>query len=301
MPSVTRETVAPTKRIRISEAQKYILVATVGASIILGATLCAIMRFSEQISFNNKILGAQDEAIRNYTSAIQTTGLCAKPAGDRNTYTDDELKKCNPATVSINEIPNTLKAKILTDLAANQDLNAVQKEADETCVNPNSKEGKNYTYEELRQNYNDAVQKGNEVEIANANNLMQTCSALRIIPDALPSVKNEDALLASLDRIFRISGWSPESLSPGGSSNTGSSNKGLNSLLVSLSVKADSAKTMNVLHNIEHSIRDFDISRATIKWSGEDTLSLQASATAYYVSEATIEQGTQTVTPGDDK
>ncbi len=286
------------KRVRISEAQKYTLLAVLGASVILGVTISLMVHFLDQISFNNKILGAQDDAIKNFTSAIKTTGLCTSPKGD--TYTDDELNQCNPSTIAVAQIPGTLKSNILTDLAANSDLNSVQKETDSNCINPQSEEGKNYTYDELSQLYNEAVQGGNEDEIDRANSLMQNCSALRIIPDALPAFKNEEALLASLNKLFIVSDWEPESLSPGGSSSTKPS-KGLNALSVNLSIEADSATTMTVLHNIERSIREFDINRATIEWSGENTLALQANATAYFMTESSIEQSPETVKPGDDK
>ncbi len=297
MPSLSN-VAALSKRARISTAQKYMLLAVLISSVMLGVTLSLMVHFINQISFNNKVLGAQDEEIRNFTSTIETTGLCTSPKGD--TYSDDELKKCNPATIEIGQIPNTLKSNILTDLAANEDLNSVQKETDLNCINPNNKDGKNYTYEEIRQVYNDAVKGGNEDEIDQADNLMQSCSALRIIPDALPSFKNEEALLASLNKLFNVSDWEPESLSPGGTSVNTSSNKGLNALSVSLSVEADSATTMRVLHNIERSIREFNISRATIEWGGENTLALQAAATAYYMGESSIEQTTRTIKPGDD-
>lgn len=291
--------VALGKRARISEAQKYMLLSVLGASIVLGITLALLVRFMQQISFNNKILGEQDQAINNYTTAIKTTGLCTSPKD--KTYTDEELNRCDPSTIQISQIPNTLKSKVLTDLAANEDLNAVPKEASSACINPDNKDGKAYTYKELSEKLDKATQKGNKEEIEKATALMQNCSALRIIPDALPSFRNEEALLASLNKLFLDSGWQPESLSPGGTSTSTGLQKGLNALSVSLTVEADSETTMNVLHNIERSIREFNIRNATIEWGSENSLSLQASATAYYVNESSILQTTKTIKPGDDK
>lgn len=298
MPLQAKE-IALGKRARISEAQKYMLLTVLGASVVLGITLALVVHLLQQLNFNNKILGEQDSAIRNYTTAIQTTGLCTKPSGE--TYSDDDLKKCDPSTIQISQIPNTLKSKVLTELAANEDLNSVPKEASSSCINPKSDDGKAYTYKELSDGLEKATKSGNKEEIEKATALMQNCSALRIIPDALPSFRNEEALLASLNKLFIDSGWQPESLSPGGTSTSTGLQKGLNALSVSLTVEADSETTMNVLHNIERSIREFNIRNATIEWGSENSLSLQASATAYYVNESSILQTSKIIKPGDDK
>ena len=56
---------------------------------------------------------------------------------------------------------------------------------------------------------------------------------------------------------------------------------------------------MNVLDNIERSIREFDIERATIEWGSNNTLTLQAQATAYYMDESTVTETTQTLKAED--
>ena len=122
---------------------------------------------------------------------------------------------------------------------------------------------------------------------------------MRVIPDALPAFKNEEALLASLNKLFIESGWQPESLSPSGSSSASTLVPGLNDISVSLSVEADTGTTMNVLNNIERSIREFDIERATIEWGSNNTLNLQAQATAYYMDESTITETTKTIKAED--
>ena len=132
---------------------------------------------------------------------------------------------------------------------------------------------------------------------------IKTCSALRIIPDALPSFKNEEALLASLNRIFNLSGWSPESLSPSGDASSEDEESaiaaGLNPIELNLSIEADTGTTMNVLGNIERSIREFDINQATIEWSGDNSLTLKGRGTAYYVDESTVNESSTTITGGD--
>ena len=286
---------ALTKRAKISESQKYMLMAVFAASIVLGITLAAMVHFFQQISFNTKIISAEDESLKAFSQAIKTTGTCTSPKSD--IYNNEELNACNPTSIEISRIPNTLRYNILNNLAANQDLNSVPKETNSSCINPDN--NKNYTYEELLNMYNKAASENDTAKLDTATNLLKSCSALRIIPDALPAFRNEEALLASLNKLFIESDWQPESLSPGGLATSSNLPKGLNALSVNLSIEADSGTTMSVLHNIERSIREFNIERATIEWSGEDTLSLQAAATAYYMNTSSIVQSKQTIKPGD--
>ena len=276
------------KRAKISEAQQYMLLSVLGAAIFLGAAIALVVHFVRQISFNTKVIMAEDEAIAAYSKVIESTGICKKPSG--SVYSDEELKKCDPDSIEVSEIPDTLRANILTTLASNEALNSVPKEDDSSCINPST--GKNYTYRELNQIYNDAV---GSAALTAASQLIKSCSALRVIPEALPAYKNEEALLASLNKLFIISNWEPESLSPSGSTSTSGLGVGLNTISVSLSIEADSATTLGVLDNIERSIREFDITRATIEWGSNDTLVLQAQATAYYMDKSTISEETMTI------
>lgn len=276
------------KRAKISEAQQYMLLAVLGASVVLGAAISLVTHFVQQISFNAEVIMAEDQAIVAYSDVIKNVGICKSPRG--SVYSDDELKKCDPDSIETSEIPGTLRANILENLAANEALNSVPKEASSSCINPNT--GKNYTYAELNKIYNDA---NGATELTAASQLIKSCSALRVIPDALPAFKNEEALLASLNKLFIESGWQPESLSPSGSSAASTTIPGLNTLSVNLSVEADTGTTMNVLNNIERSIREFDIERATIEWGSNNTLALRAQATAYYIDESTITETTKTL------
>ena len=190
------------KRAKISQAQQYMLLAVLGASVVLGVTLALMVHFIQQIFFNKRIIMAEEQSIVSYTNAIKTTGICRSPSGD--TYSSEELAKCNPDSIELSQIPNTLRSNILDKLAANTDLNSVPKETNSTCINPDT--DKNYTYEELDQLYNEAASSDNSSELDSASQLIKSCSALRIIPDALPAFKNEEALLASLNKIFIDSG-----------------------------------------------------------------------------------------------
>ncbi len=276
------------KRAKISEAQQYMLLSVLGASIVLGAAISLTINFIQHISFNTKIIMAEEESIAAYSNVIKSIGVCKSPSG--SVYSDDELNRCDPDSIEVSEIPGTLRANIIENLAANEALNSVPKENDSSCINPLT--GKNYTYKELDEIYDEA---NGGSELSAASRLIRSCSALRVIPDALPAFKNEEALLASLNKLFIMSGWEPESLSPSGSTSVVDEEKNLNAISLSLSVEANTGTTMNVLNNIERSIREFNIERATIEWGSNDTLVLQAQATAYYMDESSITETTQTI------
>lgn len=281
---------ALSKKIKISKAQQYIIISVLAASLFLGVAIALVLHFVKLISFNTDVIIAQDKSINSYSHLIQTIGICKAPANG-NTYTIEELNKCNPDSVEVSSVPGSLRAKILTTLADNPALNSVPKNTDTNCIN--SETDKNYTYDELNQIYNDA---NTSEELKSASQLIKTCSALRVIPDALPKHKNEDALLSSLNRLFIISDWEPESISPSDSSSVAAFGTKLNTISVSLSIESSATTTMTVLNNIEHSIREFNIERATIEWSGEDSISLRAQASAYYVNPSTINDTSITIT-----
>ena len=114
----------------------------------------------------------------------------------------------------------------------------------------------------------------------------------------MPAFKNEEALLASLNKLFILSNWEPESISPGGSdSEEIETAAGVETLSVNLTINANASTTMNVLDHIERSVREFDIKSAVIEWSGDDGLDLQARAYAYYVDESSVAESTKTISP----
>ena len=112
----------------------------------------------------------------------------------------------------------------------------------------------------------------------------------------MPAFQNEEALLASLNKLFNISGWEPESISPTGTISVSDLAPGLNTISVNLSIEADTGTTQTILNNIERSIRDFNFNNAVIEWGGDNSLELQANATAYYMDESTIPETTKTIT-----
>lgn len=277
------------KRLKISQAQQHMLLAVLGASIVLGISLALMMDFIKRISFNAQVIGEQNQAIAMYSDTIKHVGICKKPRG--TVYSEDELKKCNPNAVNLSDIPKTLRSEILERLAANPFLSEVPREGYMGCINPETK--KNFTYNELNKIYDEAD--GDE-ELARASDLIKSCSALRVIPDALPAFKNDEALLSSLNKILIMSGWEPKSLSPS-EGGIGEADSETPAIALDLSIEANSEITLKVLANIERSIREFNVRRATVEWSGGGALDLQAQALAYYVNPSYIKEIQKVIKP----
>ena len=273
------------KKLKISKAQQNMLGAVLGASMILGVCLVLALYFMRYIKFNATVIGEKDKAIEGYSNMIKEVGVCKKPTG--KIYSERDLKTCHPNETDVNSVQGTLRSQILVDMAQNKDLEAVGRDTVSICYNSSTKEKYNYKF------WNDKIINAPNEDLREYyTKLFGMCSALRAVPDALPANKNELALMASLDRIFEISSWTPTSLSPGGEIETNI--PGLGAIEVNLTVEADGGTTQNVLSNIEKSIRDFEVNTATIEWNGGQ-LNLSAKATAFYTQEVGLEEYTETV------
>lgn len=279
------------KRAKISQAQQYMILAVLGASIFLGAAIAVVINSINKISFSASVIVAEDQAIVSFSDTIKNIGICPRPSG--KVYSDDELKKCSPNSVSAASVPGTLRANILESMASNSALASVPNENNAACTNPATE--RNYTYKELEEQYSNAE---TDEELSKASNLIKACSALRVIPDALPAYKNEEALLASVDKIFRDSGTEPESLSPTDETDWASFGTNLYTISVRLSKEADTGTINRLLDNVERSIRNLNIERATIEWSSNDTINFQARATAYYMSPSVLTVTDKSIKPG---
>jgi len=149
--------------------------------------------------------------------------------------------------------------------------------------------------------------------------LNRTCTALRVIPDALPSQMNDEATLASLNWLLL---WSDPSIVIDGISGTdvegvtltdkdGSTKEGssLKPTGAAVSINDGSAKVHKALDTIENSIRNFDIASATISWAGgtmserntyiPETIELNATYRAYYSDAVKIEKKTKKICADD--
>lgn len=284
--------VAVGKRAKISEAQQYMLMSVLGAAIILGIAIRLVLHFIDCISFNTKVIMEQEKSIVSYSNIIKDAGICKKPRG--SIYSDDELRKCNPDAIQLSEIPGTLRANILQGLAANKALNSVPKESNSACVNQETQ--KQYTYDELNELYSNA--KTSE-ELQLASTLIKNCSALRIIPEALPAFKNEEALLASVNQLFIASKIEPNGLYPAGTSGTVSYGKSLHSFDVRFLMPEDSTVSdiMTLFDNIQRSVREFRINRANLNIEENGDMEISTQGTAYYMDGSSIAETTVTVKP----
>ncbi len=126
------------------------------------------------------------------------------------------------------------------------------------------------------------------------------CTALRVIPDALPATFNPEALLASLNNIFIKSGTTPESLSPSDTS-TNVGVAGINSIPIALSASGNSSLVSTVLNNIEKSIRTFEMGNVTIEWRGSESILLRGQSAAFYSAEKTAELKTKIIKADDSR
>lgn len=272
------------KRAKITKAQQYMVFAVVGASIFLGATIAVITSSLNKISFSASVISAEDESIAAFSDVIKNIGICQKPKG--SVYSDEELKKCTPNSVSVSSVPGTLRSNIIENMASNMALSSVPNENNASCINPST--NRNYTHAELEQYYDDAVSSEDDSKISGAVALIKSCSALRVIPDALPSYKNQEALLASVDKIYRETGIEPESLSPSDETDWASFGTNLYTIEARVSHESDAATIYRLLSNLERSIRNFNITRATFTWSSNNSLEFQATANAYYMSTSSL-------------
>ncbi|MBQ1528147.1 hypothetical protein IIZ77_00680 [Candidatus Saccharibacteria bacterium] len=279
------KSVAISKRLKIDKAKQNMLLAVAGAAFILGISLVFAVYFLRYIRFNSKVISEKDEAIRSYSSAISDIGICRKPSG--GVYNSAELSSCKPDDVDLNSIPNTLRYNVIMNVSQNEALESVGRTGLPICYD--SSTGKKLSFESLLERYRYAT---TETARENYLNMIGMCSALRVIPDALPSTANALALGASLNKIFQISSYEPEGITPG---EAGESDlPGIGAIGVSLQVESDAETTMRVIDNLEKSIREISIHTARIE-QGANSLNLDASATAYYTEPATLSENIETV------
>lgn len=151
--------------------------------------------------------------------------------------------------------------------------------------------------------------------------VVRTCTALRAIPDALPSSENSEAMLASLNQLLLWSnnggGVSIEGLS--GADTDGVSfvdengtqiQTTMTNIGAALSLEDEATKVKGALDTIESSIRNYDIAAATIEWSGDNydddgvyhpqVITLNASFNAYYSNPVNIQKKSKKICASKD-
>ena len=290
------------KRIKINKIQQEMLLAALGTSLIVGASLVLSIYFIKYIGFNVRVIDEKDKSINAYYQTIKSVGICTTKNKDGK-FSDKDLKECNPESINAADMPGTLRNNVLIGMSEkNNDLEAVSRsKTQNSCYDSDGKRidfAKRYTD---ASSISDADER--EKTRDNAFYMLRMCSSLRVIPDALPASKNDVALLSSLNYIFSESGkQQPESLAPGGTA--ASQIPGLEAMSVSVTNKGDASAITSLLQNIERSIRTFDFQSATISWTesedNERTLELTAQALAYYTNRIEASETTKTIYASKD-
>lgn len=278
--------------LKISKAQQTTLGIVGITAVVVGAGLVLVMNFLKYIDFNGKVIEKQGSAISGYSSSIKNSGACRAPRGKE--YTQEELKNCRPNETDTKEVAGTLRASIMDDASSDTSLESVGRTTLSVCINPETNEP--YSSAELKEKYTYAETSNDQRYYINA---MKICSALRVIPDSLPITKNTEALLASLNKIYIESDWSPSSIAPNNSNNQ-SSFEGLSSIPVVFNNEDDNVSLDQIrvlLGNLGKSIRYFNVLSLRIEIpKGSEKVKFSASAEAYYTSSVESSETTETVT-----
>lgn len=275
------------KRIKITKIQQHMLLAALGTSLVFGVSLVFSIFFTKYIIFNTKVIDEKDKSIANYYTAITNAGVCKKTTNGK--YSDKDLRECDPASLDATELPGTLRYNILVGATNDNNLESVARDSQDICYDENGQK------RDFIESYIDAdTDEGRAAELYK----IRLCSSLRVIPDALPSQQNDAALLSSINKIFLITGFDPDALSPSKTSEP-SPVTGLQVIPVSISVKEDAVRTTKLLQNMEKSIRAFSFQTATITWSGIENgmpkLDLSAQAYAFFTDKITASETTKTI------
>lgn len=279
---------ADTKREKISKAQQLTMLEVLGASLVLGTCLVLMNFIGKYIEFNTRIIAAKNEAIEDYDQTLRNIGIC--PDTDRDgRLSTREIAECDPNSVKTSQVPNSLRYNVMEVMAQNADLESVARKRNNNCYDA---EGKRIDFNEL---YNSATTESERQQLLQATKI---CSSLRVISDALPAQKNTEALMASLNQLFIISNREPENIAPRDDNVTLDELTNVEAIPVTLRVNGDGPTILTVLNNIDRSIRDFDITSATIEWTNAG-LSLTARANAYYMSELWGLESDKTIRAGD--
>lgn len=274
---------AAKKRDIISKAQQMTILEVLGASLVLGTCIVLSTFLIKYIKFNTTVIAEKNEAISDYDATIRYVGICVDKDGNGR-LSDKELQSCNPSDVKLDEVKGSLRYNVLETMAQNEYLESVARQRNEKCYDEG---GKRIDFNKLYEETNDETEKKQYLQSA------KICSALRVIPDALPAQQNTEALMASLNQIFILAGVEPERLAPQDTV-VDSTIEGVSAIPVSLQLAGSDFGVMVALDALERSIREFDVTTAAIEWTARG-LSLNATANAYFLSEKPMVEQTKMI------
>lgn len=262
-----------TKRVLISKAQRWTLFEVLIASLILGTCIVVANFLLKYIEFNATVIGEKNIAINEYDQTIRNVGVCVDT--DKNgRLSDAEIESCSPNEVALSDVEGSLRYNVYETMAENADLESVARQRNENgiCFTTDGSM-RDWTFE-----YSIAT---TDAAREQALQGMKTCSSLRVISDALPAHKNTEALMASLNQLFIVAGIEPENIAPTDETII-SEIGGVAIIPVSFRMQGTGAEIIHALDSIEKSIREFDITSATVEWS-TGGLNLRANANAFYL------------------
>lgn len=279
---------ADSKRAKISKAQQLTILEVLGASLILGTCLVLVNFIMKYIEFNTRVITEKGEAIAAYDETIRNIGVCADTDNSKS-LSDRELENCQPNAVQNNDVPGSLRYNIYEVMAQNEDLESVARKRNENCYD---EDGNRIDFNAL---YRMATDDSERQQLLQATKI---CSSLRVISDALPAQKNVEALMASLNQLFIVSKWEPENIAPRDETVTDDDIVTAEIIPVTFRVTGNGPTVINVINNIDRSIRNFDITSATVEWTNSG-ISLQARANAFYLDSYWQLETTKTVRASD--
>ena len=280
---MAKEGPATGKRERISKAQQYTILEVLGASLVLGACVVLSIFLIKYIDFNTLIITEKNEAISEYDQTLRNVGICVD-SDNNGRLNDAELESCDPNATSLADVEGSLRYNVLVTMAENDYLESVARQRTENCYDDL---GNRIDFDELYEESTNELDKQRYLQSA------KICSALRVVPDALPAQKNTEALMASLNQIFILTGWDPDRLAPL-EDVIDSEIEGVATIPVQLRVEGPSETVLTALNNVERSIREFDILTATVEWTSQG-LSLQGDANAFYLEAGMELEETETL------
>lgn len=293
-----KKTKAPAdkKRKKISKAKQMTLLVAGTTAIIVGA--CGVLSINgiKYINFYQGVISTKDKSIANYEQVLVATGACPQ---NRDGFDEKTLKNCNPNDTESNLSTDTLKYNVFEILANNKNLESVETGNGNISVCYDHDTGQRIDY---NKKYSQAT---DEKERTMYFNLFKACSALRIVPDALPAQANTEAIMASLNDIFNTSGLEPETLAPSDDldedmeENTRDNYPGIGIIPITFSIETNLNTTLNFLYNLERSIRVIDVKTASIEWAESNNIEIRTSSWAYYTDTSSLKEKTVTVTATD--
>ncbi|MBR0134478.1 hypothetical protein IJM16_04450 [Candidatus Saccharibacteria bacterium] len=122
---------------------------------------------------------------------------------------------------------------------------------------------------------------------------VRKCSALRVITDALPYTKNQDSAVTSFYILIMLAkdGALIDGLRPNDFDKSTIDDVTFNTMKINVDFKATQEKILNTLNSIEKSIRNFNVSRASLSYGRGDNAGSDISFSASYLSYSSDKAG----------